>query len=328
MEDLMSQEETNEYIKKLSELNIEDYECKRDLISIIDNLGMDAMEELKRSNARTTGRNSIAGRDTDIKALKLLAEKMRELDPRDIDFRKGGIHSLFNLSGKYFERYRNVDTEVSDIVKELDKESRVLRMDNTTLDIDIDNIKKLTARIEKCLDQGKVMEEQISKLLTIKKGEYDSNSENAFKEQEKINFIEQDILDRLRRRLLEIRQIETVNQQEIAALLLLKNNNSTIIGTIENSINVSLRAIRMAAIVSKATDNKELTLNKINSLNVGTKRLLKNTIENAQTQDVYIIDSTAKEIIDEDGDMSSPENIEIFKSKFADALKVLEKNTK
>ena len=96
--------------------------------------------------------------------------------------------------------------EIEDIVKELDKESRVLRMDNTTLDIDIDNIKKLTARIEKCLDQGKVMEEQISKLLAIKKGEYDCNSENAFKEQEKINFIEQDILDRLRRRLLEIRQ--------------------------------------------------------------------------------------------------------------------------
>jgi Uncharacterized protein involved in tellurite resistance len=59
---------------------------------------------------------------------------MKDLDPSKVDFaKKGMLGNLVNPVRKYFAKYEKAEVSISHIIESLEKSSKVLQNDNTTL---------------------------------------------------------------------------------------------------------------------------------------------------------------------------------------------------
>ena len=115
----------NEKGDHIINVNLDSVASRREITSAVNDLGSDIMERSANKNAimaKRMGELSRGGSESGevAKSLENLAIKMRDLDPSGIDFAKQGpLGKLFNPVRRYFERYKNADAEIADIVKSL-----------------------------------------------------------------------------------------------------------------------------------------------------------------------------------------------------------------
>lgn len=304
----LAEENTNEIMT----LDLENLEEKRKMIKSIDEFAMDTMQNSSRKNSllqTTIGNLSKEGEDGSVVSNSLadLHREIKDLDPSLVNFSKDGfLQKIINPVRRYFEKYEKADGVIQDILVSLEKGKNTLKNDNTTLDIEEENLRELTKKLNNELALGMAMDEEITNQIEEAKL-------NGI-EEEKLKFVTEEILFPLRQRIMDMQQMVVVNHQGIVAMEVIKRNNRELIRGVDRAKTVTVTALRTAVMVASALYNQKIVLQKIDILNETTSNIISSTGRMLKEQGAEVQKQATQATVD-------PESL---KQAFQDAISALE----
>ena len=256
---------------QIMNVDLENITDRRDILRAIENLGADVMSQSATKNAMLSKRmgqlSREGGESGDVaKGLEDLAIKMRDLDPSGIDFTKKG--KIFNPVRRYFERFKTVDGEITDIVTSLERGKNTLKNDNVTLELEEDSMREITKQLNQQLEMAIDLDEYLSAAVEANRGTADP---------ERVKFVEEEVIFPLRQKILDLQQLQTVNQQGIVSMNIVRRNNQELMRAVDRAENVTVSALRVAATVAGALYNQRIVLDKVNTLNEATNSMISST---------------------------------------------------
>ncbi len=284
---------------------------RENILKPLDNFGLNEMSKSASHNEILATRFvdlTKGGKDADNISEKLLElnKQMKDLDPSKVDFaKKGVLGNIMNPVRKYFAKYEKAEVAISEIVESLDKSSKVLQNDNTTLLNEENFLRQLTNKLLADIELGKKMDESIE--AQIQKAEIEGVSDD------KIAFVREEILFPLRQRIMDMQQMIVVNQQGIVSLNVIRRNNKELIRGVRRAQNVTVSALRTGVMVASALYDQKIVMEKINILNQTTENIIETTSHMLKEQGSEIQKHSAETMI-------SPE---VLKASFAEALQAI-----
>ena len=282
------------------------------IIKPLDNFGLGEMTKSANHNELLATRFvdlTKGGKDADNIGEKLLKlnKQVKDLDPSGIDFtKKGFLGSLMNPIRKYFAKYEKAEGAIANIVDSLDKSSQILQNDNVTLQNEEDYLREVTNKLLADIELGKKMDESIE--AQIQKAQIEGVDE------EKISFVQEEVLFPLRQRIMDMQQMIVVNQQGIVSLNVVRRNNKELIRGVRRAKNVTVSALRTGVMVASALYDQKIVMDKINILNKTTEDIIQTTSHMLKDQGAQIQKQSAETMI-------SPE---VLKQSFAEAIQAIE----
>ncbi len=293
-------------------VDLDSVQSRREITSAVNELGSDIMERSANKNAimaKRMGELSRGGSESGevAKSLEDLAIRMRDLDPSGIDFAKGGaMGKFFNPVRRYFERYKSADAEIADIVKSLDRGRTTLKQDNVTLELEEGAMRDLTKQLNQKLE----MAVDLDAYLTSRIEEIRAQGN----EDERVAFLEEEVLFPLRQKIMDFQQLLVVNQQGIVAMDVVRRNNLELMRAVDRAEHVTVASLRTAVTVAGALYNQRIVLEKIQALNATTNDMIVATSRMLKEQGVAVQHQATEASV-------SPETL---KQAFADALSALD----
>ncbi|AZS13880.1 toxic anion resistance protein [Paenibacillus lutimineralis] len=262
-------------VSAILDLDLDSLEKRKDILQSIDTFGMNTMRTSSEKNTLlhvSVGNLSKTGDEGGqvAKGLTELQLQLKDLDPSAIDFAKSGILGMFfNPLRAYFAKYQRADSVISDIIVSLEKGKTILKNDNTTLEFEQQALRELTKKLQKEIQLGSYMDQEIETQLEAAKARMES--------EEKIRFITEEVLFPLRQRLMDLQQMLVVNQQGIMAIEVVIRNNKELIRGVDRARNVTVSALKISVTVASALYNQRIVLKKIELLNETTNNLISGT---------------------------------------------------
>ena len=268
-------ETANERGQQIMKVDMNSLDAKREITQAIENLGADIATKSAAKNemlARRIGTLSKQGGETGevARSLEDLAIKMRDLDPKGIDFSSGKVGGLFNPVRRYFERYKTADGEITDIVKSLENGKVTLKNDNVTLELEEATMRDLTQQLNQQIEIALDLDNYLTNAI-----EQAKLTEGT--DMERVKFVEEEVLFPLRQKITDFQQLQVVNQQGIVSMNVLRRNNAELIRAVDRAENVTVSALRVAVTVAGALYNQKIVLDKINALNQTTNAMISTT---------------------------------------------------
>lgn len=285
---------------------------RREFIQVVESFGAEVVRQSQVKNnilQKRMGDFSRAGGESGevAKGLEELSLKMRDLDPSGLDFTKTGfLGKVFNPIRRYFERFKTADAEIAGIVKTLEKGQGILKNDNTTLEIEQAAMRDLTKQLTQKIELGAQLDSYLANAVENAKISGDS--------EERIKFVEEEILFPLRQRLMDFQQLLVVNQQGIIAMEVIRKNNLELIRAVDRAQIVTVSALRVAVTVAGALYNQKIVLEKVQTLNAATNDMISATSRMLKEQGTAIQREAVEASI-------SPDTL---KQAFADTLSTLD----
>ena len=286
--------------------------AREQILKPLDNFGLAEMSKSASHNEILSTRFvdlTKGGKDADniSEQLMELNKQMKDLDPSKVDFtKKGVIGNLMNPVRKYFAKYEKAETAISDIVESLDKSSKVLQNDNTTLLNEENYLREVTNKLLADIELGKQMDASIEAQI--------QNAEVEGVSPDKITFVKEEILFPLRQRIMDMQQMIVVNQQGIVSLNVIRRNNKELIRGVFRAKNVTVSALRTGVMVASALYDQKIVMDKINLLNQTTENIIETTSHMLKEQGSEIQKHSAETMISPD----------VLKAAFAEALQAIE----
>ena len=282
------------------------------ILQPLENFGIADMSKSASHNEMLSTRLSDltkGGKEADNIGEKLLEldQQMKDLDPSKVDFaKKGMLGNLVNPVKKYFAKYEKAEVSISHIIESLERSSKVLQNDNTTLLSEENYLREVTNKLLADIELGKKMDESIEAQI--------QNAELQGVSEEKIAFAREEILFPLRQRVMDMQQMIVVNQQGIVSLNVIRRNNKELIRGVKRAQNVTVSALRTGVMVASALYNQKIVMDKINILNKTTENIIESTSHMLKEQGSEIQKHSAETMI-------SPE---VLKASFSEALQAIE----
>lgn len=258
--------------QNLFEFDLGSLQDRRDIVSSIDNFGTDIVQKSTQKNemlnVRLVDLSRMGSENGEVvNGLSQLQTQMKDLDPSGIDFTKrGAFGKLFNPVRSYFTKFERADNIIAGTIESLGKGKAVLKNDNTTLEIEQLALRDLTKKLTQQIELGMQMDESISGAIEKAK------VENV--DEERIKFIEEEVLFPLRQKVMDLQQMQAVNMQGIVAMEIVRRNNKELIRAVERAENVTVSALRIAVTVASALYNQKIVLEKVNAVNEATNKLI------------------------------------------------------
>ncbi len=259
---------------------------RREVIQVFETFGADVVRQSHAKNnilqKRMNEFSRAGGESGDVaKGLEDLSIKMRDLDPSGLDFTKTGmLGKIFNPIRRYFERFKTADEEIALIVKTLDKGKTILKNDNTTLEIEQAAMRDLTKQLTQKIELGTQLDSYLSNEV--------ENAKASNASEERIRFVEEEIIFPLRQRLMDFQQLLVVNQQGIIAMEVIRKNNLELIRAVDRAETVTVSALRVAVTVAGALYNQKIVLDKVQMLNETTTNMIAATSKMLREQGTEI----------------------------------------
>ncbi|MBP0726638.1 toxic anion resistance protein [Bacillus sp. RG28] len=285
---------------------------RSEILKSIEEFGLDTMKTSASKNNLlqvSVGKLSKSGDEGGhvAKGLSELQFQIKDLDPSVIDFAKTGFLSkLFNPLRVYFQKYEKADAVISDIVVSLEKGKTTLQNDNTTLTFEQQSLRELTKILQKEIQLGTLMDESIEQQI--------ETARNNGTDQQRVQFISEEVLFPLRQRVMDLQQMQVVNQQGIMAYEVVIRNNKELIRGVERAKTVTISALKIAVTVASALYNQKIVLKKLEALNKTTNELIAGTSKMLKEQGVEIQKQA----------METGVSVETLKGAFADVLSALD----
>ena len=298
--------------QQIMKVDMDSLDAKREITEAIDNLGADIATKSATKNemlARRIGTLSKQGGETGevAKNLEELAIKMRDLDPKGIDFEHSRGGRFFNPVRRYFERYKSADAEISDIVKSLENGKTSLKNDNVTLELEEMAMRDLTKQLNQQIEIALDLDSYLTNAIEQAKATEGVDAE-------RIKFVEEEVLFPLRQKVTDFQQLLIVNQQGIVSMNVLRRNNAELIRAVDRAENVTVSALRVAVTVASALYNQRIVLDKINALNESTNAMISTTSTMLKEQGSEIQQKATEASI----------SIETLRQSFADTMQALD----
>ncbi|WP_018247974.1 toxic anion resistance protein [Orenia marismortui] len=289
------EKQSEDFIESLLMLNDKEVEERDIAISNIDKLGIDVQKESSLNSAKLkTSVQSISAKSSDgervANSLLELKSTVEDLDPSDIDFtkRSKGIFKIFNPVNKYFDKYKSSEEIINKIIESLEKSKGILKRDNITLTYDQEDMYNLTKRLSKYIEMGNYIDKRLSVEI------------ESIRDEDKRKFLMEEIQFPLRQRVMDLQQQQSINQQGIFAIEIIKKNNKELIRGIDRAKMVTVNALEIAIIVSQALADQKLVLDKINALNAATNNLIAGTAEKLKEQGIEIQKQASSSMLEAD----------------------------
>lgn len=293
-------------------VDLDSFVERKEITDVIDQFGNDLMQKSEAKNKmleRSIGSLQKAGGESGevAKGLADISIKMRDLDPSHIDFAKKGVFGkVFHPVRRYFEQYKSADAEIAEIIKSLDKGKTILKNDVVTLEIEQAAMRDLTKKLNEKIETAMKLDEYLTEKIAVLR------AENT--DEEKVKFIEEDVLFPLKQKILDMQQVLVVNQQGIIAMEIIRKNNKELIRSVERAKNVSVSALRVAVTVAAALYDQKIVLEKIQILNTTTNQMLASTSKMLRDQGVAVQEQAMNANID----------VGTMKQAFADTFAALD----
>ena len=182
--------------------DLDNPQARENILKPLDNFGLNEMSRSASHNEMLSTRFvdlTKGGKDADNIGEQLieLNKQMKDLDPSKVDFaKKGVIGNLMNPVRKYFAKYEKAEVAIADIVESLEKSSKVLQNDNTTLLNEENYLREVTNKLLAEIELGKQMDASIE--AQIQTAEIEGVDQN------KIDFVREEILFPLRQRIMDM----------------------------------------------------------------------------------------------------------------------------
>ena len=285
---------------------------RESILKPLDNFGMSDMSKSASRNEMLAARFvdlSKSGKEADNIGDKLsdLERQMKDLDPSKVDFtKKGVLGGLLNPVRKYFDKYEKAEVAISNIIESLDNSSKVLQNDNTTLLSEENYLREVTNKLMADIELGKQMDASIE--AQIQEAEINGVDQN------KIDFVKEEVLFPLRQRIMDMQQMIVVNQQGIISLNVIRRNNKELIRGVNRAKNVTVSALRTGVMVASALYDQKIVMDKINILNETTENIIESTSHMLKEQGSEIQKRSAEAMISPD----------VLKASFSEALQAIE----
>jgi uncharacterized protein YaaN involved in tellurite resistance len=206
---------------------------------------------------------------------------------------------------RYFERYKSADGEIADIVKSLDRGRTTLKQDNVTLELEEGAMRDLTKQLNQKLE----MAIDLDAYLTSKVEEIRA----AGNDDERVTFLEEEVIFPLRQKIMDFQQLLVVNQQGIVAMDVVRRNNLELVRAVDRAEHVTVASLRTAVTVAGALYNQKIVLDKVQALNATTNDMITATSRMLKEQGVAVQRQATEASV-------SPETL---KAAFNDALSAL-----
>lgn len=298
--------------QEVMDADIDSFETRKEIVDVINGFGTETLTKTRNRNEllqkRMMSYNNVGGESSEVaKGLEDLTIQMKDLDPSGIDFVKtGGLGKIFNPVRRYFEKFNTADHEISTIIESLEKGKKTLIDDNTTLEIEEASMREITKEMQKNMEMGMKLDAYLTE--QIDQAKRDGESE------EKIRFVEDEVLFPLRQRVEDFQQILVVNQQGIIASEIIRKNNRELIRSVERAQNVTVSALRTAVTVAGALYNQKIVLEKVNAVNKATNDMIASTSKMLRQQGVEIQKQATEAALSPD----------VLQQSFAEALGALD----
>ena len=318
--ELAPKPETEDKLEKIADNNTQSLftvdlgslEGRREIVSSVDSFGNDVVEKSTRKNellsVRLSDLSKMGGENGEVvNGLAQLQTQMKDLDPSGIDFvKKGVLGKLFNPIRNYFAKFEKADTIIAETIESLGKGKATLKNDNTTLEIEQLALRDLTQKLTQQIDLGMKMDESISSAIEQAK------VQNV--DEERIKFIEEEVLFPLRQKVMDLQQMQAVNMQGIIAMEIVRRNNKELIRAVERAESVTVSALRIAVTVASALYNQKVVLEKVNAVNEATNKIIGATAKMLKDQGASIQQQA----------MEANISVDTLKSAFADTFDALD----
>lgn len=293
-------------------VDLDSVQSRHEIVSVVEDFGKALTNKSNNSNALLQKRlvnlgNRDSGAEGVAKDLEDLSIRMRDLDPSGIDFAKTGfLGKLINPVRRYFEKYKTADKEIADIIKSLDRGKKTLQNDNTTLEIEEVNMRNTTKELNQKIETGRQLDEALSAAI--------ENERLKGGNEERVKFVEDEILFPLRQKLLDFEQLLVVNQQGIVAMEVIRKNNGELMRSVDRAKTVTVASLRTAVTVAGALYDQKIVLEKINILNEATNNMIASTSRMLKEQGVSIQRQAVE----------SGVSVDTLKQSFAECLQAMD----
>ncbi|MCI4626987.1 MAG: toxic anion resistance protein [Candidatus Magnetoovum sp. WYHC-5] len=229
-------------------------------------------------------------------ALIDLRMQVEELDPGKFDFEAGWFTRIIGrMPGvgtplkRYFIKFEQAQTLINAIIRSLEDGKEQLIRDNKTLQMDQQNMRQLTLKLEKTIKLGQLIDQKL---------EYKLSREIDPAEEERIRFIQEELLFPIRQRIVDLLQQLAVNQQGVMAIEIIMRNNKELIRGVNRALSVTLSSLQVAVTVALALANQKIVLDKIDAINKTTSELISNTAARLKTQGTAIHKQASSSMLD------------------------------
>lgn len=303
----------DEFVRKILAFDPEDAsqtELRNRNIASVENLGARIQKDsavrsamLKEPIRKLAAKGEDGGEVAN--ALVNLNLKVEELDPGEFDLEAGWFPRMFGfIPGvgrpikRYFVKFESAQTVLDAIFRSLEDGAETLKRDNITLIEDQKKLRELTLKLRKTILLGQLLDQRLGTVL-----QQEIASDDA-----RHRFVQEELLFPLRQRIMDLQQQLAVNQQAILAIEIITRNNKELIRGVNRAINVTVNALNVAVTVALALANQKIVLDKIESVNVTTNKLIGDTARNLKEQGAAIHKQAA----------SSQLDINTLKQAFAD----------
>ena len=285
---------------------------RREIVSSIESFGTDIVQKSTQKNellnVRLADLSKMGGENGEVvNGLTQLNMQMKDLDPSKVDFaKKGVLGKVFNPVRNYFAKFERADEVIARTVESLGRGREVLRRDNTTLEVEQLALRDLTKKLAKQIELGMQMDEAISAAIEKAK------TENV--DEERIKFIEEEVLFPLRQKVMDMQQMQAVNMQGIVAMEIVRRNNKELIRAVDRAESVTISALRIAVTVASALYNQKIVLEKVQAVNEATNKLIGATSKMLKEQGASIQQQAVETNI----------SIDTLRSAFTDTFEALD----
>lgn len=310
-ETITMKEIASENVRSLLSLDMDSLEDRTAVLKEIEAFGIESIKKSSDKNhllqASIKDLSKLGGESSEVAVgLTHLQQEMKALDPNLIDFNKVGFLGKFlNPVNAYFQKYQRADEVINEIITSLEGGKNTLKNDNTTLEIEEMALRDLTKKLAKEIELGIFMDRSISKDI--------EQAAAMNEEQDKISFIQEEVLFPLRQRIMDMQQMMLVNQQGIMAIEVIRRNNKELIRGVDRAKYVTVSALRIATMVAGALYNQKLVLKQIETLNQTTNQFISGTANLLKQQGIEIQKQS----------METHISIETLKNAFIDTMEAL-----
>ena len=309
VEDRALDAQSDQVVEALFALDPEDHDARQSGKNTAGELGMEVqqasarkLDMLKAPIHRIVDRGEARGDvGSSLADLKVEVEKA---DPRRFNFDPGWFSRILGYlpfigppMKRYFTQYESTRTVIDAIIKSLDLGRDQLKRDNVILAEDQKVMRELTGRLANAVKMGQLIDQKLAVRL-----------ESLSPDDAKLKFLSEEVVFPLRQRIIDLQQQLAVNQQGILATELISRNNNELVRGVNRAINVTSRALQVAATVAIALADQKAVLNKVESVNKTTSELIAGTAEQLKAQGAAIQNQASSAMLDMDA----------LKSAFAD----------
>ncbi len=240
-------------------------------------------------------------------SLLSLQEQVNTINPNRVDFTMSTIRRLLakipgigTTLARWFAKYQVVSAVIQDIVKSLKDGKSTLERDNKTLEDDQRRMRELTFQLEEYIKLGQLLDQKLTHEIETKVAAND----------ERMKFLQEEVLFPLRQRIMDLQQQLAVNQQGILATEVIIRNNRELVKGVDRALNVTITALNTAATLQVALVRQKKVLTGVQAVTDTTNDLLVETSESLKTQGVEIQKQAARAQLDIDQLKTAFQNVD------------------